>query len=110
MVYEWLCGEPPFRGNQYQLAYQHKNVPPPSLCEKIPIITPDVEQVVMKALAKKLEERYASVQEFALALERAIKTKQRHERPDNALIMSLLAYKYPEAYKYLDEVRNRLVH
>ncbi len=70
-VYEWLCGEPPFRGNQYQLAYQHKNVPPPSLYEKVPTITPDVEQVVMKALAKEPQQRYASVQEFALALEKA---------------------------------------
>ncbi len=71
VVYEWLCGQPPFSGNMYQLFDQHKQVPPPSLCEKVPTIPPNVEQVVMKALAKDHKQRFGSVLEFAEALEDA---------------------------------------
>jgi serine/threonine protein kinase len=76
MVYEWLCGEPPFTGNGsiYALPYQHMNEPPPSLCQRIPPISSRIEQVVMKALAKQPGERFASVPAFAQALEAACTT------------------------------------
>lgn len=69
MVYEWLCGEPPFTGNGsiYALPYQHMNEPPPSLCQKVSTISPDIEQVVMKALSKDSKERFADIQEFSTA-------------------------------------------
>ena len=72
MVYEWLCGELPFEGREpIQWYYLHVNVPPPSLREHIPSLSPAVEQVVLKALAKKPEERFERVEMFALALEQA---------------------------------------
>src|SRR5947207_15937704 len=69
VVYEWLSGDRPFHGSFTELAIKHSIVPPPSLREKIPTITPAVEEVVMKTLAKDPKERFSSVQEFAIALE-----------------------------------------
>lgn len=71
MVYEWLCGERPFYGNTVQLEYQHKEVFPPSLRTKYPNIPPEIEQVVMRALAKNPADRFPGVMAFAEALERA---------------------------------------
>jgi serine/threonine protein kinase len=70
VVYEWLCGEPPFtEGDFIQLGYQHNFEPPPSLCSKVPTLSPTVEQVVMKALAKSPHERFPNVLAFAEMLE-----------------------------------------
>jgi hypothetical protein len=54
---------------------QHFLEPPPSLHEKMSTISPDVEQVVMTALAKDPAARWASVQAFATALQAAAGTQ-----------------------------------
>jgi eukaryotic-like serine/threonine-protein kinase len=69
VVYEWLCGERPFQGDQ--VLYQQISVPPPPLHEKIPTIPPAVEQVVLRALAKDPQQRFESIEAFAIALEQA---------------------------------------
>ncbi|HEY6284413.1 MAG TPA: protein kinase, partial [Ktedonobacteraceae bacterium] len=71
-VYEWLCGSPPFNGTFTEIVSQHMSVPPPSLRSKIPGISPEIEQVVLKALAKDPQQRFTSVQTFANALEQAV--------------------------------------
>jgi len=76
VVYEWLCGAPPFVGDTVQLMYQHIHVPPPSLRERVLTISPEVEQVVFTALAKDSKERFGSVQAFANALEQASRSVQ----------------------------------
>ena len=68
VVYEWLCGDRPFRGTFTELYSQHMFVPPLSLREKIPIVPLAIEQVVLMALAKDPKERFACVQSFAQAL------------------------------------------
>jgi serine/threonine protein kinase len=70
-VYEWLCGARPFQGSEWEIANQHLFVPPLPLREKIPSIPATVESVVLKALAKDPQERFASVQMFANELEQA---------------------------------------
>ena len=77
VVYEWLAGERPFQGTFAEIASQHLLTPPPSLHQRLPDIPPALENVVLKALAKDSQGRFASVQEFALALEQAIPTVQR---------------------------------
>ncbi len=84
VVYEWLCVERPFNGNFTELYSQHLFVPPPSLCKKIPSIPPEIEQVVLKALAKDLRERFASVRAFATALENACQ----HSRPERPRLVT----------------------
>jgi hypothetical protein len=51
-------------------------VPPPPLQEKLPTISPDVEQVVLTALAKDPKQRFGSVLAFATAFEQASQVKQ----------------------------------
>ena len=71
VVYEWLCGDRPFHGSFTELCTQHMFASPPPLREKMPTISPAVEQVIMTALAKDPRQRFASVQAFATALEQA---------------------------------------
>jgi eukaryotic-like serine/threonine-protein kinase len=71
IVYEWLSGNRPFQGSLSELASQHMFVPPPPLREKVPTISPAIEEVVMMALAKDPRQRFATVQAFANALEQA---------------------------------------
>ncbi len=74
VTYEWLCGERPFHGTFTELFSQHMYVPPPPLREKIPEISPEVEQVVMKALAKDPHQRFENIGVFATALEQACRS------------------------------------
>jgi predicted ATPase/DNA-binding CsgD family transcriptional regulator len=71
VVYEWLCGGCPFEGSFSEVLVQHLSIPPPPLRERVPAIPGEVEQVVLKTLAKDPKERFASVQDFSLALEGA---------------------------------------
>jgi Protein kinase domain len=71
VVYEWLCGVQPFLGNSEELLDQHLYDFPPPLREHIPGISDAVEEVVLKALAKNPQDRFASVLEFATALKAA---------------------------------------
>jgi serine/threonine protein kinase len=73
VVYEWLTGVLPFRGSYIEVVTQQVNAPPPPLREKAASLSPDVEQVVMMALAKDPLRRFGSVQAFATALEQAVR-------------------------------------
>jgi WD40 repeat protein len=68
VVYEWLCGTRPFQGSFTEIAVKHALVPPPALHDKMPALSPEIEAVVMRALAKEPELRFASIHEFAAAL------------------------------------------
>ena len=76
VVYEWLCGSRPFSGEFFAVMYQHVNVPPPPLREKIPEISPAVEHVVLRALAKDPQQRFATIEDFAKALEQASQAQE----------------------------------
>src|SRR5207248_241329 len=71
VVYECLCGERPFEGSVSELIAQHVSMPPLPLRERMLAIPAEVEQVVLRALAKDPKARFASVKDFAEALERA---------------------------------------
>ncbi|GHO54383.1 serine/threonine protein kinase [Ktedonobacter robiniae] len=71
IAYEWLCGTRPFQGTVVEVFNQHLAVPPAPLHQYVPALSPDVEQVVLTALAKEPDKRFANVKAFALALEQA---------------------------------------
>jgi peptide/nickel transport system substrate-binding protein len=71
VVYEWLCGSRPFEGSATEVMVQQLTMMPPLLHEKVATIPLGIEQVVLRALAKEPKERFASVQDFAQALEQA---------------------------------------
>lgn len=77
VVYEWLCGTPPFQGGPMQVLYQHANTLPQPLHEKVPTISFDVERVVLRALSKNPQQRFFSVETFATALEQAAQSERR---------------------------------
>jgi serine/threonine protein kinase len=68
MMYEWLCGVRPFQGNQLEIVGQHISRPPPPLREKRPDLSSQVEEIVLRTLAKDPHDRFARVQDFATAL------------------------------------------
>ena len=69
VVYEWLCGEPPFRGSLYEVYSQHLHQPPPGFGTRVPHQPPVVEDAGLGALAKDPHHRFISVQDFATVLE-----------------------------------------
>ncbi|MBV9020681.1 MAG: protein kinase [Ktedonobacteraceae bacterium] len=71
VVYEWLSGTRPFEGTFTEVAVKHALVAPLPLREKMPAISVAVEEVIMRTLAKEPQQRFASVQAFASALEQA---------------------------------------
>ena len=72
LVYEWLAGEPPFRGSTiFEIWSQHMHQPPPSLRERVPQLPGAVEDAVFGALAKDPRDRFATTQDFAMVLEEA---------------------------------------
>jgi len=76
VIYEWLSGIRPIRGSFTEIMGQHISAPPAPLREQIPKISPAVEEVVMKALAKDPKERFAKVSDLAKALEQASQSAQ----------------------------------
>ena len=71
VVYEWLTGTRPFQGSFTEIAVKHALAAPPPLRQKIPGVSTEVERVVMRALAKDPQQRFPTIQDFALALEQA---------------------------------------
>jgi eukaryotic-like serine/threonine-protein kinase len=76
VVYEWLCGTRPFTGSYQEVAIQQVLNPPRALQEYEPTISPALERVVLKALAKDPHQRFASMKEFADAFEEACQGAQ----------------------------------
>lgn len=65
VLYEMLAGRPPFKGDTaVSVAYQHvsEKVTPPSTHN--PQVSPEMDQVVLNALAKDRNERFQTAEEF----------------------------------------------
>jgi eukaryotic-like serine/threonine-protein kinase len=72
VIFELLTGHPPFVGdNPVSVAYQHVREDPRAPSESNPDVTPDVDAVVLKALAKNPANRYQSAGEMRADLLRA---------------------------------------
>ena len=68
ILYELLTGQPPFGGPLALVCAQilHASPPPPSRLR--PELSPELDALCLKALAKEPEQRYPSMAEFAAAL------------------------------------------
>jgi eukaryotic-like serine/threonine-protein kinase len=72
MAYDLLTGHPPFQGGLGQVMYQHLHVtpqPPGTLNPRVPA---ELDTVLLHALAKKPEERFASISAFVRAFQQAL--------------------------------------
>jgi serine/threonine protein kinase len=67
-MYHMATGQPPFMGTGYEVLRRHMDAAPPRVAEVNPQITPALDAVIMKALAKEPRERFASADEMAAAL------------------------------------------
>lgn len=76
VVYEWLTGAPPFQGTVLEIYVKQVLAEPRPLQEIVPDLPLDVEEVVLTALRKDPQQRFASVTAFATALAAAARAEQ----------------------------------
>jgi len=69
ILYEMLCGKPPFQGEAFgDLLLRHMTEEPAPPTSLSPEVSDELERVVLRALAKRKEERYSSMQDFKVGL------------------------------------------
>ncbi len=69
LLYHMLAGRPPFQGvDDLAVLYQQVQNPPDPLSKHVPTAAPELEAIVMRALAKEPSRRFSSTKEMALAL------------------------------------------
>ncbi|MDQ6641124.1 MAG: Stk1 family PASTA domain-containing Ser/Thr kinase, partial [Actinomycetota bacterium] len=79
LLYELLTGRPPFVGDSpVAVAYQHvrEEAPPPSTLDDE--LSPEIDAIVMKALAKPLSDRYQSAAAMKADIDRYLAGKPVH--------------------------------
>src|SRR6266571_4105670 len=81
MAYELLTGRPPFQGAPGPLMYQHLTVLPPPPSSVNPRLSGELDTVLLHALAKRPEQRFASVTAFANAFQQAVQGMREAEAP-----------------------------
>ena len=74
MVYELLVGHPPFQGNMGQVMRQHYMTIPPTPSSLNAHLSPAIDAVLLRALAKQPDERFPSVTAFARAFHEALQS------------------------------------
>ncbi len=72
--YQLLTGRAPFTGNLYSIMHAHISTPPPPLRQFQPLIPPEVEEVILQALAKEPTNRYKDLRAFARAYRTAVES------------------------------------
>jgi serine/threonine-protein kinase len=73
VTYEALTATPTYeKDSEVAMMYAHLLEPPPKLTEKRPDLSPEVDEVIAKAVAKSKEDRYARPTDFAVALKQAV--------------------------------------
>lgn len=71
IVYELLTGRPPFQGvSEYALKFLHMNMQPQPPSAFNTALTPAIDHVVLRALAKRPDDRFPTVEAFAQTLQR----------------------------------------
>jgi serine/threonine protein kinase len=71
MAYQLVTGRLPFQGGPGQMMYQHLTSEPQPPSTYMPFLPGDVDIVILHALAKKPEDRFASIAAFARAFQQA---------------------------------------
>ena len=73
VLFELVSGQPPFRReNEYATMYAHTSEPPPALSSVAAGVSPALDAVVARALAKEPDGRYPSAGDFARAVSAAV--------------------------------------
>jgi hypothetical protein len=94
LLFELLAGRKPFESNHIgDLILMHRETPAPALRQFAPDanVSPELEAVVLKGMAKFQDDRFQSAAEFAAALDETPEGKVRAETPRAAASASALA-------------------
>lgn len=84
MLFELLTGDVPFKGETLvAVAMRHVNDPLPSVRERRPDVSARVEALVRRAMAKRPEDRFPSMDALAAALEAAMAEENATRRPED---------------------------
>jgi eukaryotic-like serine/threonine-protein kinase len=87
LLYELLAGRPPFVGDSpVSVAYQHVREAPVPPSQLDPEITPEIDAVVLKALAKDPDDRYQSAAEMKADLTRLLTGEQTTAQRTTAVV------------------------
>ena len=87
LLYELLVGRPPFVGDSpVSVAYQHVREAPVPPSQLDPEITPEIDAVVLKALAKDPADRYQSALEMKADLTRLLAGQQTTAQRTTAVV------------------------
>ncbi|MFL5927753.1 MAG: protein kinase domain-containing protein [Gaiellaceae bacterium] len=77
VLYELLTNEVPYPGENFvAVAMRHINEAPPSIRDKRPDVTPRLEAAVQRAMAKRPEDRFATMADFCRELEANLQEAQ----------------------------------
>ncbi len=77
LLYELLVGRPPFIGDSpVSVAYQHVREQPVPPSQLDPMISPDIDAITLKALAKDPDDRYQSAREMQADISRVLAGQQ----------------------------------
>jgi serine/threonine-protein kinase len=69
VLYELLTGDVPFPGENFvAVAMRHINEPPPSVRERRPDVSPRLDAVIRRAMAKEPRDRFGSMEELCAEL------------------------------------------
>jgi eukaryotic-like serine/threonine-protein kinase len=87
LLYELLAGRPPFVGDSpVSVAYQHVREAPVPPSQLDPEITPEIDAVVLKALAKDPDDRYQSAAEMRADIARLLSGEQTTAQRTTAVV------------------------
>jgi eukaryotic-like serine/threonine-protein kinase len=87
LLYELLAGRPPFVGDSpVSVAYQHVREAPVPPSQLDPEITPEIDAVVLKALAKDPNDRYQSAGEMKADIARLLSGEQTTAQRTTAVV------------------------
>ena len=82
LLYEMIAGRPPFVGDDdVQTLYRQLHEPPEPLSRHAAAVPATLDRVLARALSKKPDERYASMQELARALNGAVERRRDADAP-----------------------------
>lgn len=82
LMYELLTGKLPYRGeNAVEIALKHLKEPLPSIREEIPNIPNSIENIIKKATAKNIKNRYADAREMHEDLLTCLDDSRKNEPP-----------------------------